>query len=182
MFRGTDTRSNAAFMPKTRKIIFCLRPEKSPGFDLPQGSGVRDDGGVYEGAEVSIYYDPMISKLAVYGRNRTEAIDRMRRALQEYEVGGIKTTIPFFREIMEDEEFIAGKLDTGFIARFNERKIEAETDQQTKDLALIASVLAFEKNREVKNQAVPTEQTSEPLGFSRKKCRAQQSAVKTLFV
>src|SRR5688500_5958549 len=89
---------------------------------VPHGPGVRDDGGVYEGAEVSIYYDPMISKFAVYGRDRTEAIDRMRRALMEYEIGGIKTTLPFFREIMEDEEFIAGNLDTGFIAGFNERK------------------------------------------------------------
>ena len=139
---------------------FLPSPGKITRLRLPQGSGVRDDGGVYEGAEVSIYYDPMISKLAVYGRNRNEAIDRMRRALQEYEVGGIKTTIPFFREIMADEEFIAGKLDTGFIARFNERKVEVEADQQTKDLALIASVLAFEKNREVKNQAVQTEQSS----------------------
>ncbi|MGI9056239.1 MAG: acetyl-CoA carboxylase biotin carboxylase subunit [Pyrinomonadaceae bacterium] len=137
---------------------FLPSPGKISRLRLPQGSGVRDDGGVYEGAEVSIYYDPMISKLAVYGRNREEAIDRMRRALQEYEVGGIKTTIPFFREIMADEEFIAGKLDTGFIARFNERKIEIESDQQTKDLALIASVLAFEKNREVKNHTVPSEQ------------------------
>ena len=50
---------------------------------------MRDDGGIYEGAEVSIYYDPMISKLAVYGKTREEAIDRLRRALQEYEVGGI---------------------------------------------------------------------------------------------
>ncbi len=139
---------------------FLPSPGKITRLRLPQGSGVRDDGGVYEGAEVSIYYDPMISKLAVYGRNRSEAIDRMRRALQEYEVGGIKTTIPFFREVMDDEEFIAGKLDTGFISRFNERKIEVESDEQTKDLALIASVLAFEKNCQVKNQIVQSEQTS----------------------
>jgi acetyl-CoA carboxylase biotin carboxylase subunit len=104
---------------------------------------VRDDGGVYEGAEVSIYYDPMISKLCVYGRTRTEAIDRMRRALREYEVGGIKTTLPFFREIMEDEEFIAGKLDTGFIGRFNERKKEKKLSETEKDMALIVSALAY---------------------------------------
>ena len=104
---------------------------------------MRDDGGIYEGAEVSIYYDPMISKLAVYGKTRAEAIDRLRRALREYEVGGIKTTLPFFREIVEDAEFIAGKLDTGFIARFNERKQAQEIDEETQDLALIASALAF---------------------------------------
>jgi hypothetical protein len=76
---------------------------------VPQGPGVRDDGGVYEGAEVSIYYDPMISKFCVVGANRTEAIERMRRALSEYEVGGIKTTLPFFRQIIDDPEFIEGK-------------------------------------------------------------------------
>src|SRR5919112_1290634 len=86
---------------------------------------VRDDGGVYEGAEVSIYYDPMISKLATWGRTRREAIERMRRALSEYAVGGIKTTLPFFREVMRDEEFVAGRLDTVFIPRFNERRAAA---------------------------------------------------------
>ena len=74
------------------------------------------------GAEVSIYYDPMISKLAAWGRTREEAIDRLRRALDEYAVGGIKTTLPFFREIVRDAEFIEGRLDTGFIARFFERR------------------------------------------------------------
>jgi acetyl-CoA carboxylase biotin carboxylase subunit len=121
---------------------FLPSPGKITRLRVPQGNGVRDDGGVYEGAEVSIYYDPMISKLAVYGKTREEAIDRLRRALREYEVGGIKTTIPFFQEIVEDEEFIAGNLDTGFINRFNERKKEREVDETTRDLALIATVLA----------------------------------------
>jgi acetyl-CoA carboxylase, biotin carboxylase subunit len=101
---------------------FLPSPGRITKLTLPQGGGVRDDGGVYEGGEVSIYYDPMISKLAVHGKNRQEAIDRMHRALREYEVGGIKTTLPFFREVMEDAEFIEGNLDTGFINRFNERK------------------------------------------------------------
>ena len=110
---------------------------------LPQGPGVRDDGGVYEGSEVSIYYDPMISKFAVHGKDRAEAIDRMRRALMEYEIGGIKTTLPFFREVMEDEEFIAGTLDTGFIPRFNERKKPIELSETVRDLAMIAASLAY---------------------------------------
>ncbi|MGI8883642.1 MAG: acetyl-CoA carboxylase biotin carboxylase subunit [Pyrinomonadaceae bacterium] len=122
---------------------FLPSPGRITRLRLPQGSGVRDDGGVYEGAEVSIYYDPMISKLCVYGRTRPEAIDRMRRALREYEVGGIKTTLPFFREIIEDEEFIEGKLDTGFIGRFNERKKAKELSETEKDMALIASALAY---------------------------------------
>ena len=122
---------------------FLPSPGKITRLRVPQGNGVRDDGGIYEGAEVSIYYDPMISKLAVFGRTREEAIDRLRRALREYEVGGIKTTLPFFREIVEDEEFIAGKLDTGFIERFNKRREPKVLDEETRDLALIASALAF---------------------------------------
>ncbi|MEO7658032.1 MAG: acetyl-CoA carboxylase biotin carboxylase subunit, partial [Pyrinomonadaceae bacterium] len=136
--------------------VYAEDPENnflpSPGLitrlRLPQGPGVRDDGGVYEGSEVSIYYDPMISKLAVVGRDRPEAIDRMRRALLEYEVGGIKTTLPFFRQVMEDPEFIDGKLDTGFISRFNEKKTQAGPDETTRDFAVIAAALANSKNRQ----------------------------------
>ncbi len=91
---------------------FLPSPGKITRLRVPQGGGVRDDGGIYEGSEISIYYDPMISKLAVSGRTRSEAMGKLRRALQEYEVGGIKTTLPFFREIVEDAEFIEGKLDT----------------------------------------------------------------------
>ncbi len=127
---------------------FLPSPGRITSLRLPQGPGVRDDGGVYAGAEVSIYYDPMISKLAVWGRTRMEAIDRLRRALAEYEVGGIKTTLSFFRTVVRDAEFIAGRLDTSFIARFNERRTAAqtiagaETDETVRDLALIAAALA----------------------------------------
>ncbi|MBK7706353.1 MAG: acetyl-CoA carboxylase biotin carboxylase subunit [Acidobacteria bacterium] len=121
----------------------------SPGtitrLKLPHGGGVRDDGGIYEGQEISIYYDPMISKFATHGRNREEAIDRMRRALAEYEVGGIKTTLPFFRDVVEDEEFISGTLDTGFIPRFKERHSKREIETTERDMALIAAALAQTK-------------------------------------
>lgn len=126
---------------------FLPSPGKITRLRVPQGGGVRDDGGIYEGSEISIYYDPMISKFAVYGRDREEAVGRLRRALREYEVGGIKTTLPFFREIVEDEEFIAGKLDTGFIERFNERRKNAEppaaAEMVVEDMALIAAALAY---------------------------------------
>jgi acetyl-CoA carboxylase, biotin carboxylase subunit len=122
---------------------FLPSPGKISRLRVPQGNGVRDDGGIYEGAEVSIYYDPMISKFAVYGRDRAEAIDRMRRALQEYEVGGIKTTLPFFREIVLDTEFIEGNLDTGFIPRWQARREKREATETEKDMALIASALAY---------------------------------------
>jgi acetyl-CoA carboxylase, biotin carboxylase subunit len=136
-----DTEQN--FMPSPGRITH-LR--------VPAGPFVRDDGGVYAGAEVSIYYDPLISKLATWGRTRAEAIERMRRALSEYAVGGIKTTLPFFREVMRDEEFVAGRLDTGFIARFNERRRAAQatrdaepTDEETikRDVAAVAAALFY---------------------------------------
>jgi acetyl-CoA carboxylase biotin carboxylase subunit len=140
--------------------VYAEDPEQnfmpSPGLithlRVPAGPGVRDDGGVYEGAEVSIYYDPMISKLATWGRTRDEAIGRMRRALDEYAVGGIKTTLPFFREVMRDAEFVAGRLDTGFIPRFNERRAAAAATDEAgadadetarRDMALIAAALAY---------------------------------------
>ena len=123
---------------------FMPSPGRITRLRLPHGPGVRDDGGVYEGADVSIYYDPMISKLAVHARTRHEAIDRMRRALMEYEVGGIKTTLTFFRALMEDQEFIDGKLDTGFIPRFNERHKPPEITESDSDLAVIAAALSYQ--------------------------------------
>ena len=125
---------------------FMPSPGRITKLRVPQGPGVRDDGGVYQGAEVSIYYDPMISKLAVHGRTRSEAIDRMRRALMEYEVGGIKTTLPFFREVMDDPEFIEGNIDTGFIPRFWQRRKEPSPDQTISDIALIAAALQHSRS------------------------------------
>ncbi|MGZ5484137.1 MAG: acetyl-CoA carboxylase biotin carboxylase subunit [Pyrinomonadaceae bacterium] len=131
------------FFPSPGKITF-LR--------VPAGPGIRDDSGVSEGDEVSIHYDPLISKLAAWGGTRAEAINRMRRALDEYAVGGIKTTLPFFREIVRDDEFIAARLDTGFISRFNERRrgtgvppvnVHAQDARATADIAVIAAALAY---------------------------------------
>ena len=125
---------------------FLPSPGRISRLKMPQGPGVRDDGGVYEGAEVSIYYDPMISKFATHGRTRGEAIERMRRALGEYEIAGVRTTLPFFREVMIDDEFVAGKLDTGFIDRFFERRgVAGETGPEVRDLAIIAAALSYSK-------------------------------------
>lgn len=121
------------FMPSPGRIV-KLR--------VPAGPGVRDDGGVYEGGEVSIHYDPMISKFAVHGKDRQEAIERMRRALAEYQVSGIKTTLPFFHDVMNDPVFVAGNLDTGFISGFRERRTDEKSDAQSVHLAIIAAAVA----------------------------------------
>ncbi len=96
---------------------FMPSPGPLRGLRVPHGPGVRDDSGVYEGAEVPIYYDPMISKLITWAEDRPGALARMKRALAEYEVRGIRTTIPFFRWILEDEDFRAARFDTTFIDR-----------------------------------------------------------------
>jgi acetyl-CoA carboxylase, biotin carboxylase subunit len=136
---------------------FLPAPGRINALRVPAGPGIRDDGGITTGTEVSIYYDPMISKLAAWGRTRAEAIDRLRRALDEYTVGGIKTTLPFFREVVRDEEFIAGRLDTGFIERFfarrkESRKLSAETTDEAeikrRDIAMIAAALDYAQKQQ----------------------------------
>ena len=119
----------------------------------PAGPGIRIDSGVRLNSEVSIHYDPMIAKLAVWGRTRHEAIERLQRALDEYQVSGITTTLPFFRAVVRDQEFIAGRLDTGFISRFNQRQSVAEkreVSEEEVDIAIIAAALKFVTRRKQK--------------------------------
>ena len=126
----------------------------------PSGPGIRIDSGVRLNSEVSLHYDPMVAKLAVWARTREEAIDRLRRALDEYEVLGITTTLPFFREIVRNEEFIAGRLDTGFIGRLNEqreRNPPAADPLEQVDMAIVAAALHYTNQQRI---AV----TAEPVG------------------
>jgi acetyl-CoA carboxylase biotin carboxylase subunit len=94
---------------------FMPCPGRIEGLRLPEGLGLRNDCGVYEGCEVSIYYDPMIAKLITWGENRVEAILRMRRALREYQVRGIKTNIAFNQWILRHPRFMSGDINTSFI-------------------------------------------------------------------
>jgi acetyl-CoA carboxylase biotin carboxylase subunit len=96
---------------------FLPSPGVIQGLRVPSGPGVRDDSGAYEGGEVPIFYDPMISKLITWGESRPHAVQRMKRALGEYEVRGIRTTIPFFKWILDDPDFAASRFDTTFIDR-----------------------------------------------------------------
>jgi len=99
-------------------VTFAPSPGTIRHFHQPGGPGVRVDTFAHEGCEISPYYDSMIAKLMTYGRNRDEAIARMRRCLDVMIVEGIKTNIPLHRRILEDPDFLAGRIDTGFMERF----------------------------------------------------------------
>jgi acetyl-CoA carboxylase, biotin carboxylase subunit len=110
----------------------------------PQGPGVRMDSGVYEGWEVPIHYDPLIAKLIAFGSNRSQAVARMRRAIQEYRIEGIKTNLNFFAELLRDPEFVAGKLSTGFIEEFQKRRVgSGEVSHSLLQANAIAAALAY---------------------------------------
>ena len=94
---------------------FAPSPGKLKGYRSPGGIGIRVDSGVYQRYSIPSIYDPMISKLIAWGRDRTEAITRMRRALYEYIIAGVKTNIPFHKAVMENPRFMNGELSTHFI-------------------------------------------------------------------
>jgi len=105
--------------------IYAEDPENgflpSPGtvetLNTPGGPGVRDDGGAYSGCAISSHYDPLISKLSVWAPTRERAIRKMRRALSEYVVTGIRTNLAFHEKLLAHPEFVAGQYDTGFLER-----------------------------------------------------------------
>jgi acetyl-CoA carboxylase biotin carboxylase subunit len=99
-------------------VRFTPSPGKIEGYHPPGGLGVRVDSAIYDQYKVLPYYDSMIAKLIVHAEDREEAIKRMARALDEYIIEGIKTTIPFHQRIMESREFQEGDVDTGFLERF----------------------------------------------------------------
>ena len=104
---------------------FSPNPGKITGYRSPGGPGVRLDSGVYMNYTIPTFYDSMISKLITYGRNRNDAINRMKRALSEYIILGVKTTIPFHKAILRNPNFISGNLNTHFIDTYK-KGIELE--------------------------------------------------------
>jgi acetyl-CoA carboxylase biotin carboxylase subunit len=98
-------------------IAFLPSPGVITNLVVPAGPGVRDDGGAYPGCTISSFYDPLISKLSVWAPTRERAVERMRRALSEYVVTGIRTNLAFHEKLFRHPEFVAGRYDTGFIDR-----------------------------------------------------------------
>jgi acetyl-CoA carboxylase, biotin carboxylase subunit len=134
------------FLPSTGRIISLYEPT---------GPGVRLENGVYEGFEVSLYYDPLIAKLCVWGSDRANAIMRMKRALSEYKILGIATSIPFHQRLLQSTNFIGGHYDTTFVdERFTmEQGGSAENE---KVAAIVAALLTHDRRQHALSIPPPT--------------------------
>jgi acetyl-CoA carboxylase biotin carboxylase subunit len=141
--------------------IYAEDPENSfapsPGliavYRPPDGIGVRVDSGVYQGATVTVFYDPMVAKLIAWGQDRAEAIDRMRRALSEFVVKGIKTSIPFHQRVLRHPVFLAGRYDTGFIEQHmaggkGGPEDPAEAAEARRVAMLLAAIAAYQRDKQ----------------------------------
>ncbi|MBW4889876.1 acetyl-CoA carboxylase biotin carboxylase subunit [Mucilaginibacter sp. HMF5004] len=130
-------------------------------YKTPKGPGVRVDDGFEQGMEIPIYYDPMIAKLITYGKDREEAIERMIRAIDEYEITGITTTLGFGKFVMQHEAFTTGNFDTHFVKKYFNPEVLAKTDDgEAKIAALIMSKLMASGKRNGDTLAVTTSETS----------------------
>ena len=124
------------FIPSTGKIVQNI---------IPSGPGVRVDTGVYSGFEISPYYDPMIAKLIVWGETRGQAILRMRRALEEYRIIGVRTNLPFHMTMMDSARFLAGQYDTRFVEeRFSMQDKNENQEHYEEIAAVVATLVAHE--------------------------------------
>ena len=129
-------------------------------YRLPQGPGVRVDDGFEEGMEIPIYYDPMIAKLITYGENRAQAIERMIRAIDEYQITGIETTLGFGKFVMQHEAFTSGNFDTHFVKNyFKPSNLLHENEQEASIAALVAAKL-MQKQTQQFNTVNQTAKTS----------------------
>ncbi|MBR9974415.1 MAG: ATP-grasp domain-containing protein, partial [Bacteroidetes bacterium] len=128
-----DVRSD--FLPDTG-VLRRYRP--------PQGFGIRDDSGVAEGSEISIHYDPMFAKLVVWGMDRADAIGKMRRALDEFVIDGVETTIPFCRFVMDHPRFIDGDFQIDFVQKHYRPEFLPQPTEQEVLAGILAAVFADE--------------------------------------
>jgi acetyl/propionyl-CoA carboxylase alpha subunit len=122
--------SAAGWVPSTGRLV---------GYRPPGGPGVRVDSGVEENAEISVYYDPMIAKLIVHAANRQQGLERMARALREFLILGVRTSIPLHRWLMDHPAVRAGEVDTGWLER--EWSLPADDEQEVLQAAIAAALL-----------------------------------------
>ncbi|MBN2616485.1 MAG: acetyl-CoA carboxylase biotin carboxylase subunit [Bacteroidales bacterium] len=151
---------------------FMPNPGKIEHIQFPLGPGIRNDTYVYNGFEIPIYYDPMISKLVVWGANRSDAIQRMKRALKVFKINGVKTSIPFLYQIMEVESFVKGRYTTHFIQNNEqELKMRADCNMECAEIGTIVAFLDYMNKREAKLSSINEESASSKWKESGRKFR-----------
>ena len=132
------------FLPDIGKLVTYKRP---------QGLGVRVDDGFEEGMDIPIYYDPMIAKLVTFGKDRGEAINRMIRAIDDYQITGVETTLSFCKFVLKHKAFTSGNFDTNFVKQhFSPEMLIAENDEEAIVAALFGAKLMNEKKLTSKNE------------------------------
>jgi acetyl/propionyl-CoA carboxylase alpha subunit len=128
------------FLPSTGTLTKYVKPV---------GEGIRVDDGYEEGMEVPIYYDPMIAKLVVHGKTRTEAIQKMLQAIKDYKIEGVATTLPFGTFVFEHEAFFSGKFDTHFVQKYYTPEKIREKQKANAEIAAIAAVKYWQDQQKV---------------------------------
>ena len=160
---------------------FLPSPGRITKLVIPAGPGVRYDSGSYQGWDVPIYYDPLLAKLCVWAETRDAAISRLARVLNEYAVEGIQTSLPFFRSVVQSNQFRRGEFDTGFIDRFWAARPtagESQADEEKTrlaDIAVIASVLHAKGSKERQGVATPAHTESRWKLYGRLAQRKRQN-------
>jgi acetyl-CoA carboxylase biotin carboxylase subunit len=137
---------------------FLPSPGRIAALRAPSGPGVRDDSGIYEGWEVPIHYDPLLSKVVAHGGDRTEAIERMLRALAEYRILGVQTSLPFLARLLRDPDFVAGSYDTTLVERVLATKDERR--EGLRELAVAAAAIRAFRDRQAVRAAPGAEASS----------------------
>ena len=128
-------------------------------YKIPQGLGVRVDDGFEQGMEIPIYYDPMIAKLVTHGKDREEAMQRMIRAIDEYQITGIETTLPFGKFVMQHEAFRSGNFDTHFVGKyFTPDKLQLFNEEEAMAAAYVMARIMEEAKS--KSRTTVTENTT----------------------
>jgi len=138
---------NSGFLPATGVV---------QSLDLPGGSGVRMDSALYEGMEVSVYYDPMLAKLVVRGSTRDAAIERLKRCLGELHISGVKTNVPFLLAILETESFRCGKYHTGYVEQ-NLKTILKDAGSEKRELIVLAAAALAHAERKHRSRQLQAE-------------------------
>ncbi len=141
------------FLPDIGKLEQYIKPE---------GPGVRVDDGYEQGMDIPIYYDPMLAKLIGYGKNRTEAIERLMRAIDDYKIVGVKNTLAFGKFVLKHPDFVSGSFDTNFVAKnFKPEYLKTESGPEKEIAALMANHIFESKQKAPKSKAMHASASSD---------------------